>query len=182
MSQIAPHSGPATTRPQGAPLYQQVKALLIARLADGTWRAGQPLPSEFSLADELGVSQGTVRKALDEMTAENLVVRRQGRGTFAAEPDDAHILFNFFKVTPDEGARLFPESQVLDIARKRPDDATRKALGLKGTSRVIDVTRIRLIGGAPVVHEHLCVGAAQFAGLEAITPLPNNLYQLFATR
>src|SRR5262249_5221027 len=71
--------------PDFRPLYAQVKELLIARLVRGEWRPGGVLPSEFSLAATFGVSQGTVRKALDEMAAQNLVVRRQGRGTFVAQ-------------------------------------------------------------------------------------------------
>src|SRR3546814_14076323 len=73
------------------PLYQQVKDLLIGRLIGSYWKPGDLLPSEMQLAEELGVSQGTVRKALDEMTADNLLVRRQGRGTYVAEPDQEQI-------------------------------------------------------------------------------------------
>src|SRR5688500_8333636 len=85
------------------PLYRQVKDVLVGRIASGAWRAGDAIPSEFEIAAELATSQGTVRKALDEMTAERLVVRRQGRGTFVARHDDARILFQFFKLVPDEG-------------------------------------------------------------------------------
>ena len=85
------------------PLYQQVKDLLIERLIGGYWRPGDLLPSEMQLAEQLGVSQGTVRKALDEMTAGNLLVRRQGRGTYVAEHDQEHALFHFFKLTDRRG-------------------------------------------------------------------------------
>ena len=85
------------------PLYRQVRDTLVKRIADGVWQAGQPLPSEPELAAELSVSQGTVRKALDAMTAEKLVIRRQARGTFVAKHDDARILFKFFKLVPDQG-------------------------------------------------------------------------------
>src|SRR3954449_5070932 len=97
------------------PLYRQVRDTLVRRIADGVWRPGQLLPSEPELAVDLGVSQGTVRKALDEMAAENLVIRRQGRGTFVARHDDARILFQFFKLLPDSGEKRFPESCVLSV-------------------------------------------------------------------
>jgi GntR family transcriptional regulator len=90
------------------PLYRQVKDLLLRRLADGVWQPGQILPSEPEIAANLGVSQGTVRKALDEMTAENLLVRRQGRGTFVARHDEERILFRFFRLQSDTGERQFP--------------------------------------------------------------------------
>src|SRR3712207_6352868 len=94
------------------PLYRQVMARLVHRIAEGVWRQGDALPTEFEIAAELGVSQGTVRKALDAMAAENLIVRQQGRGTFVARYDDQRILFHFFKLAPDEGERRFPESRI----------------------------------------------------------------------
>ncbi len=67
------------------PLYAQVKAQLIQRIQSGDWKPGELIPNEFVLAGELGVSQGTVRKALGELTADKLLLRRQGRGTFVAK-------------------------------------------------------------------------------------------------
>ncbi len=90
------------------PLYRQVKAIFVRRLVEGVWSPGTALPSEGQLASEIGVSQGTVRKALDELAAENLLVRRQGRGTFVAEHDERRILFQFFKLVPDDGDPALP--------------------------------------------------------------------------
>ena len=59
------------------PLYQQVRRMLVDRLASGDWSPGELLPSETALAQLYGVSQGTIRKALDTMAAERLVVRHQ---------------------------------------------------------------------------------------------------------
>ena len=108
------------------PLYQQVRDLLVRRLADGQWQPGKSIPSEHQLAQELGVSQGTVRKALDTMAAERLLVRRQGRGTFVAELTEQHILFHFFKLRADDDAQRFPASRVIDVTVARADggDAT----------------------------------------------------------
>ena len=80
----------------------------MQRIASGAWQPGEALPSEPELAAEIGVSQGTVRKALDEMAAQTLVVRRQGRGTYVARHDDARILFQFFKLVLDDGRASVP--------------------------------------------------------------------------
>ena len=80
------------------PLYRQVRERLTARLIDGDWQAGEVIPSEIQLARELGVSQGTVRKALDEMVRDNILRRKQGRGTFVAKSDDADFVFQFFRI------------------------------------------------------------------------------------
>ncbi len=70
--------------PAFSPLYQQIKALITRSLQSGEWRPGEAIPSEMELAARYRVSQGTVRKAIDELAVENRVVRRQGKGTFVA--------------------------------------------------------------------------------------------------
>src|ERR687898_3589230 len=113
------------------PLYRQAKDVLVGRIAAGSWQPGQILPSEFEIAADLGVSPGTVRKALDEMTAENLLVRRQGRGTFVARHDEARILFQFFKLVGDSGERRFPESRLLRLEAAKADGAAAEKLGIE---------------------------------------------------
>ena len=70
--------------PAFSPLYQQIKVLITRSLQDGEWKPGESIPSEVELAARFKVSQGTVRKAIDELAADNLLVRRQGKGTFVA--------------------------------------------------------------------------------------------------
>src|SRR5260370_29399260 len=104
------------------PLYRQVKELLMKRLGDGSWSSGQLLPSEPEIAAGLGVSPGTVRKALDEMSSESLLVRRQGRGTFVASHDEERILFQFFRMVSDGGERRFPESRTISLSVANADE------------------------------------------------------------
>lgn len=163
------------------PLYRQVKAIFVRRLVDGVWAPGEALPSEGQLAAEIGVSQGTVRKALDELAAENLVVRRQGRGTFVAEHDERRILFQFFKLAPDRGEPRFPDSAVLGIATGLADPAEQAALDLDGEDGVIRIRRLRSFDDVPLIVETLSLPRRLFDGLEN-GPIPNNLYSLFAGR
>lgn len=170
------------TEPLGfRPLYAQVKAIFIGRLADGVWAPGAGLPSEGQLAAEIGVSQGTVRKALDELAAENLLVRRQGRGTFVAEHDERRILFQFFKLVPDDGVARFPDSTVLSVVVALADADERKALDLSPGDDVIRIRRVRALDGAPLVLETVSLPRRLFGGIEA-GPVPNNLYSLYAAR
>jgi GntR family transcriptional regulator len=163
------------------PLYRQVRDALIRRLVDGVWPPGAPLPSETQLAAELGVSQGTVRKALDAMAAENMVVRRQGRGTFVARHDEERIMFQFFKLVGDDGGRSFPDSRVLSVTQARATVAERAALRLDRDARVVRLRRLRSLDGAPVLVETIALPDALFPGL-ATMELPNNLYGLYAMR
>lgn len=163
------------------PLYRQVKAIFVRRLVEGVWSPGTALPSEGQLASEIGVSQGTVRKALDELAAENLLVRRQGRGTFVAEHDERRILFQFFKLVPDDGIPRFPDSRVLDIGEGEADERERAALALEPDERVLRIRRVRSLGSSPLVLETVILPARIFPGLPD-GPAPNNLYSLYATR
>ena len=98
-------------RPRDAvflPLYKQIKSLLVQRLQQGEWKPGEPIPSELELAARFQVSQGTVRKAVDELAAENLLVRRQGKGTFVATHQEARAQFRFLRLRPDQGSEPGP--------------------------------------------------------------------------
>lgn len=163
------------------PLYLQVKATLLRRLVDGVWQPGTALPSEGQLAAEIGVSQGTVRKALDELAAENIVIRRQGRGTFVAEHDERRILFQFFKLARDDGERRFPESSVLEVVIAAADEAEIESLGIEPAAQVIRIRRVRSLQGRPIILETLSLPHQLFSGLET-APIPNNLYSLYAAK
>lgn len=160
------------------PLYAQVRDRLIRRLVDGVWAPGEPLPSEMQLAAELGVSQGTVRKALDAMAAENLVVRRQGRGTFVARHDEERIMFQFFKLVGDDGSRSFPQSRVMSVQSARSNAGEREALKLERDARVVRIRRLRSMDGTPVIVETVTLPEATFPGLSDME-IPNNLYGLY---
>lgn len=166
------------------PLYAQVKEQLIRRLVDGTWAPGMHLPSEQELARQLSVSQGTVRKALDAMTAENLLVRRQGRGTFVAEPEDSRILFQFFRLTADndERRKAFPESRVLFSGAKKADDNQAEALSIPTGSPVWHIERVRILLDRPMLAETIIIPAEKFTGWDTLEDIPNNVYRLYSTR
>jgi GntR family transcriptional regulator len=163
------------------PLYRQVYDALLRRLADAVWQPGQMLPSEGQLAAELGVSQGTVRKALDALTADSLLVRRQGRGTFVAEHDDKQSVFRFFKLQPDSGGGALPDSRVVSIAEGTANGDERERLDLSRTARVVRIERLRAVAGSLCVFETISLPTGLFPGI-AQMPIPNTLYSLYATR
>lgn len=166
------------------PLYAQVKDQLIRRLVDGTWQPGMNIPSEQELARQLSVSQGTVRKALDAMTAENLLVRRQGRGTFVAEPEDSRILFQFFRLTADDGQEqdAFPQSRLLCWSQEPANHAEAEALAVKPDTSVWRIERVRQMHGNTIIAETITIPTATYPGFEDLTEIPNNIYQLYSSR
>jgi GntR family transcriptional regulator len=159
-----------------------VKESLVRRLIDGAWQPGQLIPSEIELAREIGVSQGTVRKALDAMTDENLLVRRQGRGTFVAEPEEGRILFQFFRLVPDSGERSFPNSRIVARKAGKASEAEAAGLALRAGAETIRIERVRTIRDKPLIVETITLPAARIRGFDAIEEVPNNVYRLYSQR
>ena len=166
-------------RPGFRPLYKQVRELLLARIAAGVWRPAEALPSEQTLAGELGVSHGTVRKALDSLAADNLVERRQGKGTYVSEHTQESAHFRFFKVSYPSGDRAMPSCRKSAVSRRAAKAGERLRLGLPDGAQVFQIKRDRHIDDRPAVRELIIVSADLFAGLDAISPLPNTLYTLY---
>ncbi|MEQ8308899.1 MAG: GntR family transcriptional regulator [Hoeflea sp.] len=164
------------------PLYAQVRERLMRRLVDGEWLPGMLLPSEIELARQLNVSQGTVRKALDSMTADNLLIRRQGRGTYVAEPEESRILFQFFRLTPDKGAASFPDSQVVSTGYAKPTKIENESLQLGDSEKVFRIERIRSLSGQPILIETITLPSGRFPDIDHLTIIPNNLYRLYSER
>ena len=172
---------------EAQPLYAKVGALLIDRLISGEWKPGQAIPSEFAIAAELGVSQGTVRKALDDMTAQGLVVRKQGRGTFVAEAEDQSILFRFYRLTPNsapdsasEDETGFPQSEYVSRTQARANEQEKQVLNLTDGDQVWRFERLRYNGEQPILFEKLVLPCPVFPGLDENTRLPNNVYQFYS--
>jgi len=162
------------------PLYSQVREEIVRRLADGLWQPGAMLPSEQELARTLGVSQGTARKALDSLTSEGILVRRQGRGTFVAEFEESRILFQFFRLAPDVGERLFPNSSVLRRSSATAGPGERAALDLTAGAKVWRIERVRYFGEEAILTETLSLPVARFPKLGQLAEIPNNVYRLYS--
>lgn len=160
------------------PLYQQVREVFVRRIADRVWPPGEALPSEQALAVELGVSQGTVRKALDSLAAENLVERRQGKGTYIAEVTPARSLFKFFRISRPGGDRLMPESGEASTKRRRATSRECRLLELEPNELVIEITRVRFVDAAPAILETIAVPAKRLPDLDK-RPIPNAIYALY---
>ena len=161
------------------PLYMQVREVLVSRMADGIWKAGQALPSEFALADELGVSQGTVRKALNAMAAENLVERHQGRGTYVPEHTQERALFQFFRITTPDGTRIIPELVSHRITLIRPPTEVTRLFRLDTPEKLWRVERSRKMVRDGDLYEEIYLRPDLMPGINETSDLPNALYSYY---
>jgi len=182
-SPAAPPSVPAVAAPTFSPLYQQIKSLILQSLQSGEWKPGELIPSEVELANRFKVSQGTVRKAIDELAAENLVMRRQGKGTFVSTHHEARAHFRFLRLVPDEGVPHYPESKFIDVKRVRAPADVARLLDLKSGDAVIFIKRVQSFDGVPTVLEELWLPGLIFKGLTAdrLVEYKGPMYGLFET-
>lgn len=152
--------------PAFAPLYLQIKALLEKSLEAREWRPGEAIPSEIDLARRYGVSQGTVRKAIDALADDNLVVRRQGKGTFVAtHTEERSSLFRFLRIRSNDGAEVVPVSRLLEVRRSKAGQDIARLLAHKPGDAVLVLRRVLDYAGAPVVLDEITLPAALFRGL-----------------
>jgi len=167
--------------PDFQPLYKQVYDVLVRRIAEGAWRPAEALPSEQALAAELKVSQGTVRKALDALAAENLVQRHQGKGTYVAEHTQEHALFRFFRLARPgtDGEGVTPESTEARCKRRVATASEMEKLHLQKGAKVVEINRIRFVDDEPLVREKIIVPLALFPEIDHQSALPNTLYSLY---
>ena len=164
-----------------SPLYQQIKALLVQALDGGEWKPGEAIPSEIELAARFQVSQGTVRKAVDELAAENLLFRRQGKGTFVSTHLEPRVRFRFLRLAPNEGEPEPAQSRVLDCKRIRANAEIAKALELKPADPVVAIRRRLSFADTPTVIDDIYLPGGLFKGLSAdlLNGYAGPLYGLF---
>jgi len=173
---IAPDAG-------GAPLYRVAKRVLLQAIQGGHCLPGSALPSEAVLAASFGISIGTLRHAVDELVAEHILARRQGRGTFVATHNADRFLFQFFHVERSDGRREAPQVETLSFERTRLDDDAAAALAARpGEAAILIENRLSLQGRA-VVHDRLTLAAALFKGLteKRLRERPSTIYHLYQT-
>ena len=151
--------------PSFRPLYEQIKILLTQSLVAGEWKPGDAIPSEFELAARFRVSQGTVRKAIDELASEHILVRRQGKGTFVASHNEPAYQYRFLRVTPDTGEKPSPKNLFFGLERGKASGDVAHALGVKAGTPVVSFRRLMSFSGKPVILDEIAFSADQFPGL-----------------
>ena len=169
--------------PAFSPLYQQIKTLIVRNLQAGEWKPGEAIPSEMDLAARFKVSQGTVRKAIDELATENLLVRRQGKGTFVATHAEQKVQFRFLRLAPDDGEPAGAQRRFIDCRRLRAPSDIARSLNLKSGDTVVQVRRVLSFRGAPVVLDDIWLPGQMFKGLtaEKLGEYRGPMYGLFET-
>jgi GntR family transcriptional regulator len=150
---------PSSAVPLGSPLYEQIKQAILGALAHGEWKQGEAIPPEKVLAERFGVSIGTLRKAVDELAAENILIRHQGRGTYVAVHTRNSHFFKFFRIVRQDGDKSYPTTELMRFRRVRASALVREKLGLPAASHVFEFSNVLSLHGAVVMVDEPCFPA-----------------------
>ncbi|MGA1028905.1 MAG: GntR family transcriptional regulator, partial [Burkholderiaceae bacterium] len=136
---------------RGLPAYRVVKDRLIQALASGHYPAGSSLPAEKQLAEEHGVSIGTLRKAVDSLVSEGILIRQQGKGTFVSQHDNQRLLYYYFHIVPQGQQKVRPTTKLLRFQRARAGEEAAERLRIGVSSWVFKIRNLLLIQTKPVI-------------------------------
>ena len=172
--------------PAFSPLYQQIKGLILQSLQASEWKPGESIPSEMELAARYRVSQGTVRKAIDELASGHLLIRKQGKGTFVATHAEHQVQYRFLKLVPDQGdlnTEGPAQREIVDCKRLRASAEIARALALRSGDTVLQVRRVLSFANVPTILEDLWLPGTPFKGLtaERLADYHGPMYALFET-
>jgi GntR family transcriptional regulator len=169
--------------PSFRPLYDQIKILLTQGLIAGEWKPGEAIPSEMDLAARYQVSQGTVRKAIDALAAENILIRRQGKGTYVATHTEPKHQYRFLRIIPDRGEKHHPKTAFIDVKRGKANGETARALDIKPGAPVTSVRRVLVFAGRPLILDEVVLPTALFPNLtiEKIQESRGSIYSFLET-
>lgn len=167
--------------PLTIPLYRELERQMREALARGEWKPGDAIPAERRLAERYGVSIGTVRKAIDALADANLVIRQQGRGTFVATHNRDRMLFYFFHVAPEGGAKEYPVVKLVSFARGKADRVEAERLAIAAADPVFRMRNLLFLSGEPIIVDDLAIAAARFPGLteKQFRDRPSTIYNLY---
>lgn len=163
------------------PLYQEVKHKLMESLRGGEWKAGEMIPAEKRLCERYGVSVGTLRKAVDELAAENILMRHQGRGTFVTSHSPDRYMFGFFHIYGQDGRKEYPKVEFISLSREKADVDSARRLGIRTGSKVLRIVNRLSLAGRPAIVDDIMLPERFFAGLTDahVRERRTTLYQLY---
>jgi GntR family transcriptional regulator len=163
------------------PRYQRLRDEMVALVAARHWRPGEAIPTEQALAKSYDVAVGTVRKAVDLLVAEGLLERFQGRGTFVRRASFDSSLFRFFRFQTRQGERRIPESRILRREVVEAPSAVAATLQIPNGAKVIQMSRLRLIDGVPMLAEEIWLPFDRFAAFAQLelTEIGDLLYPVY---
>ncbi len=168
------------------PLWKQIRDELLGCLSQGSLRPGQLVPNEKTLVDLFSVSIGTVRKAIDSLEKDGVLVRKQGLGTFVCEHDDSSFLFKYFHIcTKDSNEREIPEVECVSFQTRAANSAEAKILKIpEGNNKVFDIYNSLAFNGKIHSIDKITIPIARFPLMtkEVFVNRHSTIYNLYQNK
>jgi GntR family transcriptional regulator len=166
---------------EGGPLYKGVQRALLEQLASGELKPGQLIPSERQLATEFAVSIGTLRKAIDDLVEQRILIRQQGKGTFVATHDRERLLFYFFHIVPQVGVKSYPLIEFVFFHKSVANSEIAQRLHIAVGAPIFHIRNRLSLESDIVSVDDLFLEQARFATLTAaqFKERPNTIYNLY---
>lgn len=164
----------------GGPVYREIARSITRRLEQGAWKPGEAIPSEARLKEEFGVAIGTIRKAVDELVAQGIPLRQQGRGTFVATHNRDRQLFRFFHLERQDGYKEYPDVQLAGFERIQLSREVADQLELHEGDRAVRLRNRLALEGKPMMIEDITLPESRFPRLteKKLRERPSTLYKL----
>ncbi len=162
-------------------LYVRVRAQILETIRSGQWRPGEVIPPEKKLCELFGVSIGTLRKAVDELTASGILIRRQGKGTFVASHNQDRYLFFFFHLLGQDGHKEYPKVEFQKFQAAKADKFSAQALNLNVDDPLWHVSNRLSLRGEIVSLDEIYLPQKLFADLSEarLKVRKTTLYQMY---
>jgi len=163
------------------PLYIKIKKKITESLVEGLWHPGESIPSEIELAYSFSVSQGTVRKAIDELAAEKILIRRQGKGTFVASHNEENNQLRFLRLTSSLGFKEKLDNKLLSFEKGNVSNGLAKTLNINNASTIVSIKRVLTFNQKPLILDVIKVPASRFRGLtsEKVIEKKGSMYRMY---
>jgi GntR family transcriptional regulator len=166
------------------PLYKEVTIRITQSLAEGKWKPGEAIPSESQLAGHFKVSIGTIRKAIDELVANRILVRQPGRGTFVSTHTENRYLYHFFRIVREDEVHAFPQTELVSFKRGKADAETASQLKITTGTPVFRFDNVLSLHGEPVIYDEIAVPEATFPALtrDMLASRDTTIYGMYQAR
>ena len=165
------------------PLYIQVKKQITESLVNAEWVPGKSIPSEIELAQRYSVSQGTVRKAIDDLVADKILIRMQGKGTFVSTHNEENIQLRFLRLTSNSGLKEKLNNKLVSFEKEKANIHLAKALNINPSATLFSIQRLLTFNEKPLILDCIKIPASVFKGLTPEKVVESNglMYRMYET-
>ncbi len=163
------------------PLYAQLMKEIKDMIQSGQYKAGDQIPTEIELSQQYQVSRITVRRTIEELCIQGVLVKRQGKGTFVEAPKIYRMIEKDNNISFSESCRANgrkPSSHVLSCGLEEAEEWQNNFLKLAGDKTLYHIERVLSADDLPIIYEHIYIPAGYVPDLQVQKLEDGSLFRL----